>query len=742
VKKATLSRRMFSPPSFNSREQTFAIVRRPQYKGFSRRSLLPLRLSGWIAVWVLLQVFANAQSNPDAASSRSILQPSAIPTQIPGQDALLMGTAWYPEQWPESRWEDDLKLMEAANIKVVRVAEFAWSRMEPSEGHYDFDWLERAINLAAKHHIVSVVGTPTATPPAWLTQKYPDVLRVEENGRRVTHGNRAHGSATSPRYRVFCRDIAGKMALRFGHNPNVVGWQIDNEYGYALMSFDDASKLLFQNWIKAKYKTIANLNAQWTTNYWSETYDNWSEIPIPIGGHNPGLRLDWKHFVTYEWAAYQQNQIGAIRAHSEPRQFITGNLMGFFDGFDHYKITKPLTFSSWDDYVGKGHVDPDHNGLSHDLTRGFKRQNFWVMETQPGMVNWSSLNNFLNRGEGRAMAWQAVAHGADDVNYWQWRSALNGQEQYHGTLLGADGTPVPFYDEVNQTAHEFGKVQSAFKGTTVESQVALLYSYDSHWAIQFQKHTDAYNDNEILKSYYANLRRLSQSIDVVSADAPLSSYKLVVAPSLNVIPEDLAKHLLEYVRDGGHLVLGPRSGMKDQFDSLLKQRQPGFLADALGGRVEQYYPLEKDVPVSGSWGDGQATIWAEQLKSFAPDTEVLLKYGKSNGWLDDQPAVITHAFGKGRITYIGAVLDDKLMAAAAEWMVQQSGVTPVFGAVPDGVEVSRRAGDGHEVFILINFAKDDRTVSLPRPMKLLLAGTEGGTVDLPPYGVEVLVDAK
>ena len=224
-----------------------------------------------------------------------------------------MGTAWYPEQWPESRWEKDLELMEAANIKVVRIAEFAWSRMEPSEGHYDFDWLERAISLAAKHHIVSVVGTPTATPPAWLTQKYPDVLRVEENGRPVTHGNRAHGSVTSPHYRVFCRQIAEKMAMRFGHNPNVVGWQIDNEYGYALMSYDDASKLLFQNWLKAMYKTLDNLNAQWTTAYWSETYDNWSEIPIPIGGHNPGLRLDWKHFVTFEWTEYQQNQIDVIR---------------------------------------------------------------------------------------------------------------------------------------------------------------------------------------------------------------------------------------------------------------------------------------------------------------------------------------------------------------------------------------------------------------------------------------------
>ena len=165
-----------------------------------------------------------------AASAQSPAPRHApIPTQIPSQNAILMGAAWYPEQWPESRWEEDLRLMEAANLKVVRIAEFAWSRMEPSEGHYDFDWLERAINLAAKHHIVSVLGTPTATPPAWLTQKYPDTLRAEPSGQRVTHGNRAHASASSPRYREFCRQIAEQMAIRFGHNPDVVGWQIDNE---------------------------------------------------------------------------------------------------------------------------------------------------------------------------------------------------------------------------------------------------------------------------------------------------------------------------------------------------------------------------------------------------------------------------------------------------------------------------------------------------------------------------------
>jgi beta-galactosidase len=666
----------------------------------------------------------------------------AVPSQIPGHDAVLLGTAWYPEQWPESRWEQDLRLMEGANIKVVRITEFAWSRMEPAEGHYDLEWLDRAIALAAKHHIVSVLGTPTATPPAWLTLKHPEILRVEPDGQRVTHGNRAHASAASVIYRDYCRKITEQMARRYGHNPDVVGWQIDNEYGYALMSYDDETRGQFRQWLKAKYGTLDNLNARWTTAYWSQTYDDWNEIPIPVSGHNPGLMLEWKHFITATWTAYQQNQITVLRQHIEPRQFITGNFMGFFDGFNHYTMTEPLTFAAWDDYVGTGQLDPVYNGLSHDLTRGFKQGNFWVMETQPGMVNWSKLNNFLDQGEVRAMAWQAIAHGADEVGYWQWRSALNGQEEYHGTLVGADGTPVPLYTEVSQIGHEFTATQEALHGTVPVSEIALLYSYDSHWAIQWQKHTEKYDDIGLLKSYYGALRKLSQSVDVVSASAPLEGYKLVVAPSLNVLPKDLAGHLLEYVRGGGHLVLGPRSGMKDEFNGLLAQRQPGYLTEALGGRVEQFYALEKNVPIAGAWGTGEASIWAEQLGSLASDVKILLSYGKSNGWLDDQPAVVTRGYGKGRITYVASVLDEKLMAAAAEWMVQDSRVKPIFGPVPEGVEVSRRRGAGKDVYILINSSKEARNVALPRSMKLLLAGKQASNAALGSYGVEVLLDTQ
>jgi beta-galactosidase len=666
-----------------------------------------------------------------------------IPTQLPGHNALLIGTDWYPEQWPEARWETDLSMMEAAHLNVARLAEFAWSRMEPSEGQFDFEWLERAIRLAEKHHIAVVLGTPTAAPPAWLTQKYPETLRMEPDGQRVTHGNRAQGSVTSVKYREFCRRIAEEMARHFGHDANVIGWQIDNEYGYSQMSFDPEARHQFQDWLKAKYKAISALNEHWTTAYWSQAYDNWAEVPIPVGEHNPGLMLDWKRFVTFAWTSYQQNQIDALKAHCEPRQFITGNFMGYgFDGFDHYVITRPLTFVAWDDYIGSGHLDPDENGPSHDAMRGLKRENIWVIETQPGFVNWSNLNNSLDQGEVRAMAWHDVGHGADEVGYWQWRSALNGQEELHGTLVGPDGEPEPLLEEVAQTAKEFSDVQAVFRGTRVVSQVAFLNDYDSRWAIDWQKHTEKYSQFAILKSCYHALRKISQSIDIVGSDDSLDQYKLVVAPDLYLIPKARAEHLAAYVKNGGHLVLGPRSGMKDEYNALLPIRQPGYLAELLGGHVDQYYALEKTVPATGPLGTGEVSLWAEKLKATSPDAEVLLRYGKSNGWLDGQPSVVTKPYGRGRITYIGAVLDEKLVAAAAEWMAKTSEITPVFGPVPDGIEASRRVGPGGSVFVLINFSSENRTVTLPHSMRSLLDARDATSVDLPRYGVAVLFDHK
>jgi beta-galactosidase len=654
----------------------------------------------------------------------------------PPPPPLLLGTAWYPEQWPESRWEADLALMQQAGVHMVRVGEFAWSRMEPEEGHYDLDWLDRAISAAGKHGIYTVIGTPTAAPPAWLTQKYPETLRAYEDGRRAQHGNRQHFNWANPKYREMARKIAEQLAKRFGRNPHVLGWQIDNEY--AEVSFDPETKAQFQEWLKARYGTLENLNARWTTSYWSETYNAWDQVPIQVGYGNPGLLLNWMRFVSDRWRSYQKNQLDAIRANSDSRQFITTNTMGWFDGFDHYTVEQDLDLAAWDDYVGQGHLDPVRNGATHDLTRGFKQKNFWVIETQPGSVNWADINNSLDKGEVRAMAWHDVAHGADAVSYWQWRSALNGQEEYHGTLVGSDGTPVPLYAEVAQVGREFEKAGPVLAGTTPKSEVAILHSYDSRWAIQWQKHNNKYDAEEEILSYYGPVRTISQSVDIVPATASLSQYKLVVAPGLNVLTEVAVKNLIAYVQGGGHLVLGQRSGMKDGDNALQTERQPGPLVSLLGGRVEQYYALLQPVSVEGIWGNGECQLWAELLSAKDSGTEVLMRYGKSNGWLDGQPAAITRQVGKGRITYIGAWLDPKTMTAAAKWMTDTSGVKPAFGTVPSGVEVSARYGAQNVVYILINFSGALQTITLPTEMKDVLDGGSKATVSLPNYGVTVL----
>jgi beta-galactosidase len=677
---------------------------------------------------------------------RSLLAASLLATTLHAQappqtpPPLYLGTAWYPEQWPESRWDADLALMEQAHIRFVRITEFAWTRMEPTEGHFDLDWIDRAIRAAEKHHIAVVLGTPTPTPPAWMTQKYPEVLRTMDDGRKDQHGNRQQFDWSSPLYRKFIHDIAERMAVRFGHDPNVIGWQIDNEYANA--SYGDSTKKQFQDWLKARYGTIDNLNARWTTQYWSEAYTDWSQIPIQTKYGNPGLLLSWMRFVSDTWRSYQKTQLDAIRAHSDPRQFITTNMMGFFDAYDHYTVSQDLTMASWDDYVGQGHLDPVSNGAADDLTRGFLRRNFWIMETQPGFVNWAKDNNSLNKGEVRAMAWHNIGHGADAVSYWQWRSALNGQEEMHGTLVGADGTPVPLYPEIQQIGAEFAKAGPALAGTSPHAEVALLHSYDSRWAVNWQRHNQDFDPIGNLIAYYRPLRALVHTVDIVNPGVSLSQYKLVVAPALNLLTDAQAANLIDYVKGGGHLVLGQRSAMKDVDNSLQVNRQPGPLVPLLGGRVEQWYAQEKDVPVSGDWGTGLSKTWAEQLSVSDPATKVLMRYGKSNGWLDGQPAAITRKVGAGSITYIGAGLDDATLANAAQWMVTESNIQTLPIDLPKGVDLYIRSrhetGGDHTVYILINFGTDPATVKLPSKMTDVLNSGTTQSVTLNPYDVSIL----
>ena len=680
-----------------------------------------------------LALLAGAAA-PHAALAQTAPQKAAAAARDVAHERLWLGSAWYPEQWPESAWEEDLRLMQGHGANVVRIGEYAWSRMEPTEGQYEMDWLVRAVRLAGKYGMKVVIGTPTDTPPAWMTQTYPDTLQVDGSGKRLGHGGRRQFSISSQRYRAFARTIVTKMAEALKDEPNVIGWQIGNEPTDE--SYDPEARAAWVAWLKQRYGTLDKLNAAWTTAYWSQTYTDWEQVPFNNDKANPGWMLELKRFITSQWRAFHRNQIDALRTVIGDKQFITINFggLGWANRFDRYDMNRDLDVTSWDDYVGMGHLKPYRNGATHDLVRGWKRQNFWVMETQPGFVNWAPVSNMLYPGETRALAWQAVGHGADAVLYWQWRNALNGQETMHGSIVGPDGKPLPIYTEVQQIGRDFAKASTALAGTTPVSPVAILQDYPSRWAIDFQLHHKDYDQIEVLLDYYRPLKDALGAVDMVeAAEAPLARYKLVVAPSLNVITDATAARLADYVRGGGHLILGPRSGMKDEYDRLEPVRQPGPLAALLGGQVEQFYALDEEIAV----GSGKTSIWAEALSTSAPDTEVLLRYGQANGWLDGKPAVISRKVGKGRITYVGALVDDAVMKGLIDGALNDAGVARDF-AVPEDVELMTREGEGREIVILVNHGREPREVTLPAAMTDVLGGDRVAKVTLAAEGVAVL----
>jgi beta-galactosidase len=377
------------------------------------------------------------------------------------------------------------------------------------------------------------------------------------------------------------------------------------------------------------------------------------------------------------------------------------------------------------------------------LVRGYKRKNFWLMETQPGNVNWKPINNVLDKGEARAMAWHAIGHGADAILYWQWRSALGGQEQYHGTLIDQSGQSRLFYSEARQIAADFLSTSDLIASSKTVADVAFLYCYDSHWSIQWQPHHKDFNYLEHLLHYYRPLAAQNISIDIISADLGLSGYKLVVSPALVILNDRRVAHIKAFVENGGHLVLTLRSGMKDEYNALLPMRQPGLLIKLTGVEVEEYYALMTPVPIMGDAWEGTSNIWAERLKVLdAEGTQVLARYGPSNGWLDGQPAITKHYYGKGWVIYVGVYLDEVSQKSLLQQITQDAEVEPSL-ETPSGVEASKRVNPvGGEIFILINHTRTPQQVELPWSANEHLHHQEvGHQLILEPYDVAVLTRA-
>jgi beta-galactosidase len=649
------------------------------------------------------------------------------------------GSAWYPEHWPVERWATDLRLMREAGMNVARIGEFAWSRMEPAEGQWDLDWLVRAVDLAGEHGIAIVLGTPTATPPAWLTAKYPDVLAVGPTGLPAAHGSRCHYNPCSERYLDLCAGIASRMARRFGAHPNVIGWQIDNEYWR--VSYDGATRTRFQAWLRERYGSLDALNRQWTTAYWSQEYSDWSQIAPPGEWGNPCLEHAFRHFMTDVYRRYQRVQLDAIRAHARAGQWITHNAHAH-EWLDWVAIGQEWDLAAWDPYLGAEHLDAERFGFVSDQCRNIRPdRKHWIMETQPARVSWGRTCSDLHRGETRNLVWHFVGHGAEAVLFWQWRCALGGQEQYHGSLLGNDGEPRAVYAEIAQAGKELAKVAPMLANKRPVADVAVVHTFPDRWALAKQKLHAEFDPMAHAKEYYAAARRTGVTVDVVDpAFRDLTSHRLVMAPSLHLLSADTLAKIEAFVTRGGHLLLGPRSGFKDEHNTMLPSRQPGErLAALLGASVAEYFALEKPAAVSGTLGGGTCSIWAEPLDVKAGDVEVLATFGDGNAWLAGRPAVVTRKCGKGRITYCGAWLESRLTEALVSWAMESAGVRLPAIATPRGVTLHELVGDDGIVCILNNCTDEPREVALPAPARDLLTGeTRSVRLSLGPRGVAVL----
>jgi beta-galactosidase len=659
--------------------------------------------------------------------------------QAASTESLHLGTTYAPELWPEDRWMEDARRMREAGLSLVRMAEFAWSTLQPVAGRYDFEWLDRAIACLAAEEIVTVLATPTAALPPWLVAAVPDVQAVDESGRRIPFGNRGSYCVNSPGYKTAARRLVRAMARRFGPNPHVIGWQIHDETSH--VCFCERCQDLFQQHLKARYGSLKALNEHWATRSLGLTYSGWNQIPIPTVDPTPGMEMELRHFATECRRRFQRSLFEVLRPYLNPGVCTLQEFPGWDERHNSYRLAAEVDRVAEEWQVDTTHRNSLTAGAIHDLIRGLKRRNFWLVETQAGPERGSASDKALSQGEARALAWQAVAHGAEAICIGEWRCARSGQQKHGGPLVDQEGQPRSFLEEVKQIGRELNLVSTLIAGSVVKARVAMLHCYDSYGAIGGQPPHADFDYLALFNLYYRSLAARNANVDVLSADEPLDGYRLVIAPALAIINEKRVTHLEEFARRGGCLVLTLPGGSKDEFNALLPARPPGALSGLAGIQVEDSYALSRPIPVKANFFEGTSRFWAERLKLLDSDERRAIPvahYGQANGWLDGQIAVAVHPYGGGMVYYVGAYLDEAPLQALMNNILNYAGIQPI--QTPLGVEVrTRTTRTGEEIHFVINHGSARQAVPLAWPAREQLSAQEiRGELLLPPYGVALL----
>lgn len=660
------------------------------------------------------------------------------------KDLTLTGAYYYPEHWDESQWERDLKQMHELGFEFTHFAEFAWAQLEPQEGVYDFSWLDRAVALAAKYDLKVVMCTSTATPPVWLSRKYPEILLKSEDGTVQDHGARQHASFASPVYRKLAYRMIEELARHYGNDSRIIGWQLDNEPAVQF-DYNQAAEEAFREFLKEKYHhNIQELNAAWGTAFWSEVYSRFEEITLPKTAQmfmNHHQILDYRRFAAKQTNDFLNEQCRLIKKYAK-NQWVTTNYIPDYDK-GHIGGSKDLDFVSYTRYMVYG----DNEGIGR---RGYRVGNplriamandffrpvngtYGVMELQPGQVNWGSINPQPLLGAVRLWLWSVFAGGSDFICTYRYRQPLYGTEQYHYGIVGTDGVTVTsggreyeqFMKEIRSLRKDYRPKEDKPE-TYLKRKTAILWNPENYWSIDRQKQNATWNTFAHVDKYYRTLKSYAAPVDFISEEKDFSQYPVMIVPAYQLADKELVARWKKYVEEGGNLVLTCRTAQKDRFGRL-PEAPFGSMIDELTGNHIEFYDLLLCQDPGQVKMDGKVytwNTWGEILQPGASN-EVWATY--TNEFYEGKPAVTFRKLGKGSVTYIGVDSSDGALERQVLDKLYSRLQIEVMN-LPYGVTMEYRNGLG----IVLNYSDQPYQFALPQGAKVLI-----GTPNIATAGVLV-----
>jgi beta-galactosidase len=683
------------------------------------RELLHLSIALLLALGA--QAPAFAQTRAAGAASRF----------FPAKDLMRIGVYYYPEHWPESQWERDFANMERLGFEFVHMGEFAWAFMEPQEGRFDFAWLDRAVELAARHHLKVILCTPTPTPPVWLAEKYPETFLVGADGRRREHGSRGNNALADPTYLRLSGRVIDQLGRRYGKNPAVWGWQLDNEPG-AQPDYSPSAQAAFRDWLRARYKTVDALNREWGAAFWSLKYDAFGDVRAPnptfLYGVSPHAMLDFRRFTADQTARFLDRQAEVLRRYTSPSQFITTNYISNTGSSDPRRTTQ-LDFVSYTMYPVGGGRGLGEEGFRLGWQDGIAFANAFykpvagatgVMELQPGQVNWAYINPQPAPGVVRMWLWHAFAGGLSFACNYRYRQPLYGSELYHYGIVRTDGvTPSPGGLEYSQVAREMRELRAKYDPKAappadyLARRTGILWNQDNLWNIDYQKQTALWDTWGHMFRYLEAAKSAGAPLEIIGEGQDFSKYPVLVAPAYQLLDEELVRRWTRYAEGGGHLVLTCRTGQKRRNGQLWEAPWAAPIRPLIGADVSFFDLLLEDgkgeVAMNGAsyaWN-----VWADVLKP-SPGTETLAAY--SNQFYAGAAAVTYRRLGKGSVTYIGVhTRDGRLEREVLREVYRRAGIKTA--DYPQGVYVDWRDG----FWVAVNYSSKPADVALPPRAEVL-----------------------